>query len=255
MAELEIEAVSLSFGGLRVLSEVTLSAQSREILALIGPNGAGKTSLFNCIGGIYAAQGSIRFRGEELVGLRPDQVAALGVARTFQHAELFPGMTVIDNVLTGAHPRMPGGVLSESLGLPRAVRSERAERTRALEILAFVELDRYCDEPVERLPFGIQKRVGFARALAGRPALLLLDEPSAGLIREEREDLAHFILKTREALGILIVWIEHDMQMVADLADRILVLEAGRPIALGAPAEVLNEPAVIRAYLGAAPED
>ena len=161
-------------------------------------------------------------------------------------------MTVIDNALTGRHPRFGTGPIAEMLRLPRVRREEAEHRAEAEKILAFVELERYRDEYVESLPFGIQKIVGFARALASKPAMLLLDEPSAGLTREEREDLAHFILKTKEELGICIIWIEHDMQMVADLADRILVLDAGRTIALGSPQEVLRNDAVIRAYLGVA---
>jgi branched-chain amino acid transport system ATP-binding protein len=255
MAELDVRSVSLAFGGLQVLRDVSFSADAGELMALIGPNGAGKTSLFNCIGGIYSASGEIAFRGENLIGLRPHQVAARGVGRTFQHAELFPQMSVIENVLTGRHPLYRSGPLSEMLFLPR-VRGEEAQHREEVEkIISFVELERYRDKPVESLAFGIQKIVGFARALAAQPNLLLLDEPSAGLTREEREDLAHFVLKTKEELGILIIWIEHDMQMVADLADRILVLDVGRAIADGPPQRVLANPAVIRAYLGAGTGD
>jgi branched-chain amino acid transport system ATP-binding protein len=255
MAELDVDNISLGFGGLQVLRGVSFRAEAGELLALIGPNGAGKTSLFNCISGIYSAKGTIRFRGENLVGRMPHEVAALGVARTFQHAELFPQMSVLENVLTGRHPRYRTGPIAEMLFLPKVKRDEALHRDAAEKILAFVELDRHRDDPVESLPFGIQKIVGFARALAAEPKMLLLDEPSAGLTREEREDLAHFILKTKEELGILIIWIEHDMQMVADLADRILVLDVGRTIAEGMPQAVLRDPAVIRAYLGVADGD
>ncbi|MFM9884371.1 MAG: ABC transporter ATP-binding protein [Burkholderiales bacterium] len=251
MAELEVERVSLGFGGLKVLSEVSFSAAAGEMLALIGPNGAGKTSLFNCISGIYAASGRIRFRGEDLIGKKPHEIAALGVARTFQHAELFPQMSVMENVLTGRHPRFKSGAWSEMLALPFMRREEENHRAHVERVISFVELKPVRDAMVESLPFGIQKIVGFARALASEPSMLLLDEPSAGLTREEREDLAHFILKTKEELGICIVWIEHDMQMVADLADRILVLDVGRTIAEGPPDVVLRNEAVIRAYLGA----
>ena len=251
MAELEVRNVSLAFGGLQVLREVSFSADAGELMALIGPNGAGKTSLFNCIGGIYSASGEIAFRGANLIGRAPHQVAALGVGRTFQHAELFPQMSVIENVLTGRHPLYRSGAVSEMLHLARVRREEARHRAEVERIISFVELERYRDDPVESLAFGIQKMVGFARALAAQPKLLLLDEPSAGLTREEREDLAHFVLKTKEELGILIIWIEHDMQMVADLADRILVLDVGRTIADGPPQDVLANPAVIRAYLGA----
>jgi branched-chain amino acid transport system ATP-binding protein len=255
MAELEVDNLSLGFGGLRVLRDISFRAEAGELLALIGPNGAGKTSLFNCISGIYAAKGAIRFRGIDLLGRMPHHVAALGVARTFQHAELFPQMSVVENVLTGRHPQYHSGALAELLFLPGVRREEARHRAAAERIIAFLELERYCHAPVESLPFGVQKIVGFARALAGEPKLLLLDEPSAGLTREEREDLAHFILKTKETLGIPIIWIEHDMQMVADLADRILVLDAGRTIADGAPQTVLRDPAVVLAYLGAVDDD
>ena len=251
MAELEVQDISLAFGGLSVLHNVSFDAAAGELLALIGPNGAGKTSLFNCISAIYRPSGMIRFRGDSVIGRKPHEVAALGIARTFQHAELFQQMSVIENVLTGRHPRFRSLPLAEMLSLPSVRREEALHRREAEKILSFVELDNHRDDPVESLPFGIQKIVGFARALASQPKILLLDEPSAGLTREEREDLAHFILKTKEELGILIVWIEHDMQMVADLADRILVLDAGRTIAAGPPETVLRDPAVIRAYLGA----
>ncbi|MSQ18388.1 MAG: ABC transporter ATP-binding protein [Betaproteobacteria bacterium] len=251
MAELEVENVSLGFGGLRVLREVSFSAVAGEMLALIGPNGAGKTSLFNCISGIYSASGRIRFRGQDLIGRKPHEIAALGVGRTFQHAELFPQMSVLENVLTGRHARFKSGAWSEMLSLPAMRREEDAHRAHVERIIAFVELQWVQGAMVESLSFGTQKIVGFARALAAEPTMLLLDEPSAGLTREEREDLAHFILKTKEALGICIVWIEHDMQMVADLADRILVLDVGRTIACGPPEAVLRDKAVIQAYLGA----
>ncbi len=254
MAELEVERVSLGFGGLKVLTDISFSAAAGEMLALIGPNGAGKTSLFNCISGIYSASGRIRFRGQDLIGKKPHEIAALGVGRTFQHAELFPQMRVTENILTGRHPRFESGAWSEMLALPNMRREEQSHREHVERVISFVELQRVREAMVESLPFGLQKIVGFARALAAEPAMLLLDEPSAGLTREEREDLAHFILKTKAELGICIVWIEHDMQMVADLADRILVLDVGRTIADGPPDVVLRNEAVIRAYLGAVDE-
>ena len=250
MAELEVNHVSLAFGGLRVLREVSFDVEAGELLALIGPNGAGKTSLFNCISGLYSPTGEIRFRGENLVGRKPHEIGALGIARTFQHAELFPQMSVLENVLAGRHTRYRTTPIAEMLFLPRVKREEAAHMEAVDKIISFVELDRYRNEKVETLSFGIQKIVGFARALASQPRMLLLDEPSAGLTREEREDLAHFILRTKEQLGILIIWIEHDMQMVADLADRIIVLDVGRTIADGEPQMVLRNPAVIQAYLG-----
>jgi branched-chain amino acid transport system ATP-binding protein len=251
MTELEVDRISLAFGGLKVLDEVSLSVARGELLALIGPNGAGKTTVFNCISGLYRpAAGAIRFKGEDILGRRPHEVAAMGIARTFQHAEIFPRMSVVDNLLTARHKQIATGPLAEMLGLPSVRREEARHRAEVDRIVAFVELDRQRDAVVGNLPFGLQKVVGFARALAADPALLLLDEPSAGLTRDEREDLAHFIMKAKAELGIAMIWIEHDMQMVADLAERIHVLDYGRTLADGPPGEVLRSPAVIEAYLG-----
>jgi branched-chain amino acid transport system ATP-binding protein len=252
MAELEIDRMTLKFGGLTVLNAVSMAVEAGELFALIGPNGAGKTSIFNCISGLYRPQGAIRFRAEDIVGLKPHRVAQLGIARTFQHGELFPEMSVLDNLLTARHYRIRTGPLAEMLMLPTVRREEARHRAAAEEVLAFVELERHRDTVVGSLPFGLQKIVGFARALSAEPCLLLMDEPSAGLARYEREDLAYFILKIKERLGIPMIWIEHDMQMVADLADRIHVLDYGRSLAEGPPERVLNDPEVIRAYLGTA---
>jgi len=250
MAELEVEKLSLRFGGLSVLDNVSFSVQAGELFALIGPNGAGKTSLLNCVSGIYRGEGRIRFRDEILSGRTPHEIARLGVARTFQHGELFRHMTVLENLLTGRHARIRTNPISELLFLP-SVRCEEARQRAAIErIIEFVELERHRHTPVDSLPFGVQKIVGFARALALDPGILLLDEPSAGLNRDEREDLARFILRIKHDLKIAMVWIEHDMQMVADLADRIHVLDYGRTLSEGAADQVLNDPRVIAAYLG-----
>jgi branched-chain amino acid transport system ATP-binding protein len=250
MAELEIDNLTLRFGGLVVLDGVSLAVDKGELLALIGPNGAGKTSVFNCISGLYPGEGSISFRGQSLLGKKPHDIAALGVARTFQHGELFPQMSVVDNLLTGRHPRIRGNPFAEMLFLP-SVRAEEMRQREAVEsIIEFVELERYRHAAVGGLPFGTQKIIGFARALANEPAILLLDEPSAGLNREEREDLARFILRIKHQLGIAMIWIEHDMQMVADLADRIHVLDYGRTLASGPADAVLKDEKVIAAYLG-----
>jgi branched-chain amino acid transport system ATP-binding protein len=251
MAELAVEELRLRFGGLVVLDDVSFYVERGELFALIGPNGAGKTSVFNCISGLYRPQGGrIRFQGRDLVGTRPHGVARLGVARTFQHGELFPHLTVVENLLVGRHARFRTGIFGDALFTGHARRQEVEHRRAAEEVLDFVELGRYRHVPVDSLPFGRQKLVGFARALALEPKLLLLDEPSAGLNRDEREDLARFVLRIKHELGIPMVWIEHDMQMVADLADRIFVLDYGRPLAQGTPGEVLNDPRVVAAYLG-----
>ena len=253
MAELEVSGLVLRFGGLTVLENVSLSVEPGELFALIGPNGAGKTSVFNCISGIYRPnQGRIRFRERDIAGLAPHAIARAGLARTFQHGELFRDMSVVDNLLAGRHARFTTGPLAEALFLPSVRRQELEHREAVERIIEFVELERYRHAPVGGLPFGIQKLAGFARALAMEPKFLLLDEPSAGLNRDEREDLARFLLRIKHELGLAMIWIEHDMQMVADLADRLQVLDYGRTLAIGSPGEVLNDPAVINAYLGVA---
>jgi branched-chain amino acid transport system ATP-binding protein len=250
MAELAVEHLSLHFGGLAVLNDVSLHVDGGELLALIGPNGAGKTSVLNCISGIYRGQGTIRLRGQDVNGLPPHQIARLGIARTFQHGEVFPQMTVLENLLTGRHPLVATSMLAEMFFLPGVRREELRAREAVEKVLDFAGLADYRQAPVGALPFGVQKLVGFARALALEPKLLLLDEPSAGLNRAEREDLAVLILRIKDELGIPMIWIEHDMQMVADLADRLHVLDYGRTLGVGSVTEVLNNPAVIAAYIG-----
>jgi branched-chain amino acid transport system ATP-binding protein len=261
MAELEIRDLRLAFGGLQVLNGVSVSVERGELLALIGPNGAGKTSILNCVSGIYRPNsGRILFERRDLVGLRPHAIARLGIARTFQHGELFPQMTVLENLLVGRHARFLSGSLAhgplahgpiaEGLFLPGVRRQEVQHRRKVEEILEFVELQRYRHHPVGGLPFGLQKVIGFARALTLEPRILLLDEPSAGLNRDEREDLARHILRIKHEVGVAIIWVEHDMQMVADLADRLYVLDYGEHLAQGDPATVLSDPKVVAAYLG-----
>lgn len=251
MAELAVSGIELAFGGLQVLQEVSFDARPGELLALIGPNGAGKTSVLNCVSGLYRPQrGSIRFGGRELSAMKPHAIASLGIGRTFQHGELFPHMSVLDNLLVARHAHIRTNLFLDMLFSGPSKHAEVEHRRRAEEILEFVELERYRHHAVDGLPFGVQKIVGFARALAAEPKVLLLDEPSAGLNREEREDLARFILRIRHELRIAMVWVEHDMQMVADLADRICVLESGTPIATGTPEVVLKDPRVVAAYLG-----
>ena len=252
MAELAIEHLSLRFGGLTVLDNVSLAVGQGELFALIGPNGAGKTSVLNCISGIYRGNGLIRFRGTDITGLAPHEIAGLGLARTFQHGELFPQMSVLDNLLTGRHARIRTNPLAEMLFLPSIRRAETTHREAVERTIDVVELERYRHATVGDLPFGLQKLVGFARALALEPSIILLDEATAGLNREEREDLARFILRLKHQLRMTLIWIEHDMQMIADLADRIHVLDYGRTIAEGVPDAVLTNPDVLSAYLGIA---
>jgi branched-chain amino acid transport system ATP-binding protein len=250
MAELSLEHLSLRIGGLAVLTDVSLHVEPGELLALIGPNGAGKTSVLNCISGIYRGDGVIRLRGQDINGRPAHEVARLGVARTFQHGEVFVQMSVLENVLTGRHCRISTAMLAEMFFLPAVRREELRHREAADKVLDFTGVTDYRNALVGTLPFGVQKLVGFARALALEPSLLLLDEPSAGLNRSEREDLARLILRIKDELGLAMIWIEHDMQMVADLADRIHVLDYGRTLGTGSASEVLNNPAVIAAYIG-----
>jgi branched-chain amino acid transport system ATP-binding protein len=250
MAELEVVNLTLRFGGLVVLDAVSFAVAAGELFALIGPNGAGKTSVFNCISGLYRGAGRISFAGRDIAGLSPAKIARLGLGRTFQHGELFPHMTVLDNLMTARHMRVATSIFGELLFTPTVRAEEARQREKVEEIIEFVELERYRHTSVEDLPFGIQKLVGFARALATEPRLLLLDEPSAGLNRDEREDLARFVLRIKHELKIPMIWIEHDMQMIADLADRVHVLHYGKTLASGAPAAVLSDPRVIAAYLG-----
>ncbi len=251
MADLDVDGLGLSFGGLTVLDDVSLAVAPAELLALIGPNGAGKTSVLNCISGVYrGGRGRIRFRGQDITGRAPMAIARLGIARTFQHVELVGHMSVLDNVMAGRHIRFRTNPLQEALFLPQVRREEERHREAVERVIEFVELEGVRNAEAGSLPYGIQKIVGLARALALEPALLLLDEPSAGLSRDERDDLARFILRIKHERKLPMIWIEHDMQMVADLADRIHVLDYGRTLASGPADEVLNDPKVIGAYLG-----
>ena len=248
---LDIEGVSLSFGGLRVLQNVRLDALDGEVTALIGPNGAGKTALLNCISGIYRPQsGRISFAGENLIGYSPEQVARLGVARSFQNLELFPSLTVLENLLVARDSRFRGNVLEAAIFFGAIRRREISEREAAEHVIDFFELWPVRHVRAHDLPYGQQKIVGFARAMAADPKLLLLDEPGSGLTRDEKEDLARFILRLRFDWKVSVLWIEHDLQMVSDLADRVHVLNLGECIASGTPAEVKRVPAVISAYVG-----
>jgi branched-chain amino acid transport system ATP-binding protein len=248
---LHIDDIHLAFAGVKAIDGVSLTVHNHEVLAIIGPNGAGKTSIFNCISGVYRPQqGSIRFMGRDLLGLKPNRVADLGVARTFQNIELFPQMTVLDNLMLGRHQHVRYGSPAAMLRIGTAAREEERNRAVVEGIIEFLEIQQFRKAFVAMLPYGVQKRIELGRALAMEPKLLMLDEPVAGMNVEETEDMARFITDIRRELGIGIILVEHDMRMVMDLADTVLAIDFGKPIAFGTPEEIQEHPDVIRAYLG-----
>ena len=248
---LDFNGVSLRFEGVTAIDDVSFDVKARELFAIIGPNGAGKTSVFNCISGFYRPQsGSIKFMGSEVIGQSPNRIASLGIARTFQNIELFRNLTVIDNLMLGRHLHIGYGPLSAMLYAGRAQREETRNRRVVEEIIDFLEIERYRRMPVGLLPYGIQKRVELGRALAMEPKLLLLDEPVAGMNLEETEDMARFVLDVADELGVATIIVEHDMGLVMDIAERVLVMDFGRRITVDVPEKVQSDPQVIQAYLG-----
>jgi branched-chain amino acid transport system ATP-binding protein len=248
---LSVERVSLAFGGVRALSDVSFDVREHEVRAIIGPNGAGKSSMLNVINGVYhPQQGTIRFQGAEFHDMKPREAAERGIARTFQSLALFKGMSVLDNIMTGRNLKMRSNLLLQALRIGPALAEEIAHRETVERIIDFLEIQAYRKTPVGRLPYGLQKRVDLARALAMEPTVLLLDEPMAGMNMEEKQDMCRFILDVNDQFGTTIVLIEHDMGVVMDISDRVVVLDYGRKIGDGTPAEVRANQAVIDAYLG-----
>jgi len=248
---LNVQNISLSFGGVKALSDISFDVREHEIRAIIGPNGAGKSSMLNCINGVYTPQqGQITFRGQTFSHMDSHQVAVMGVARTFQNLALFKGMSVLDNIMTGRNLRMKSNIFLQALRIGPAEREEEMHRERVEQIIDFLEIQAYRKTPVGQLPYGLQKRVDLGRALALEPQMLLLDEPMAGMNVEEKQDMCRFVLDVNDEFGTTVVLIEHDMSVVMDISDRVVVLDYGKKIGDGAPYEVRQNEEVIRAYLG-----
>ncbi len=250
---LDLRNISLSFGGVKALTDISFDIRKREIRAIIGPNGAGKSSMLNVINGVYRPQsGRITYRGKQLSGMDTHAAARSGIARTFQNIALFKGMSVLENIMTGLNLKVRTSFLEQALYLGRARREEMESRRKAEDIIDFLQIQHIRKTPISRLPYGLQKRVELGRALAAEPEILLLDEPMAGMNVEEKQDMCRYILDVNNQFGTTIVLIEHDMGVVMDLSDRVVVLDYGRKIGDGAPDAIRNDPEVIRAYLGAA---
>ena len=253
---LDVKNVSLRFGGVRALSEVSFDIRDGEIFAIIGPNGAGKSSMLNCINGFYHPQeGTISFKGITRHQVRPHEAAAQGISRTFQNIALFKGMTTLENIMTGRMLKMKASFIEQALYFGRGRSEEIEHRKKVEEIIDFLEIQSIRKTQVGRLPYGLQKRVELARALAAEPDLLLLDEPMAGMNVEEKEDMCRFVLSANHELGTTIALIEHDMGVVMDLSDRVVVLDYGRKLAEGRPDEIRGNQSVIDAYLGVSRDD
>ncbi len=249
---LDLQNISLRFGGVKALTDISFNVREHEVRAIIGPNGAGKSSMLNVINGVYHPQeGKIMFRGEERKQMDPHRAAAQGISRTFQNIALFKGMSVLDNIMTGRTLKMKSNLLLQALWWGPARNEELAHRRKVEEIIDFLEIQHIRKTPVGRLPYGLQKRVDLGRALAMEPKVLLLDEPMAGMNVEEKQDMCRFILDVNDQFGTTIVLIEHDMGVVMDISDRVVVLDYGKKIGDGEPDEVRSSPEVIKAYLGA----
>jgi branched-chain amino acid transport system ATP-binding protein len=250
---LEVRDLTIRFGGVQALSEVSFETRPGELLGLIGPNGAGKTTLFNCLNGVYRPQsGSIHLDGRRLIGLRPSKIAGLGLARTFQNPALFTQLDVLENIMLGRHRRMRTGVFSAAVWFGEARREEMGNLRACREIAEFLDLARFSGRPVGELPYGVQKRVEVGRALAIQPKLLLLDEPVAGMSPAETDEMAELILDIQDELGVAIILVEHDMHLVMDLAERVVAMDFGEVLATGTPDEVAAHGDVIASYLGSA---
>ena len=249
---LDVKNISLSFGGVKALQNISFNVREHEVRAIIGPNGAGKSSMLNCINGVYHPQeGEIVFRGEVRHDMDTHHAAENGIARTFQNLALFKGMSVLDNIMTGRNLKMKTGILAQALHFGPARAEELREREFCEHVIDFLEIQAYRKTPVGRLPYGLQKRVDLGRALAAQPQVLLLDEPMAGMNVEEKQDMCRFVLDINDEFGTTIVLIEHDMGVVMDISDRVVVLDYGKKIGDGTPDEVRANPDVISAYLGA----
>ncbi len=249
---LEVKNISLSFGGVKALTDISFDVREHEVRAIIGPNGAGKSSMLNCINGVYQPQqGSISLRGQTFRHMNSRQVAEMGVARTFQNLALFKGMSVLDNIMTGRHFKMKANLFQQAIRWGAAEREETTQRLFVERIIDFLEIQPYRKTPVGKMPYGLQKRVDLGRALAMEPQVLLLDEPMAGMNVEEKQDMSRFILDVNDEFGTTVVLIEHDMGVVMDISDRVVVLDYGKKIGDGTPSEVRANPDVISAYLGA----